>query len=129
MKKAIELLEEADKYVFSISVHGDARKNVESRDMANQLIQEVIALLKAPCWETPEQYEKRTGEMWPDNRAVYVGIDNDEVVDIAIMSYREAKEVKKTGWRYIYGDGGVHKIVYIVCATEAGPPPDDWRPE
>jgi hypothetical protein len=68
-------------------------------------------------WETPEQYEKRTGEAWPDDWAVYTRIP---IADIkaAIVSHARAKVIQ-------------HDLpgVIIVCATEAGPPPEGWRPE
>jgi hypothetical protein len=121
MKKVIELLEEADKYVFSISVHGDARKNVESRDMANGLIQEAIVLLKTPRWETPEQWEKRTGEKLDANAAVYFRPDLLYTYSFGISD--------KVEWNACLWKNAVPKCQTCVVATEAGIPPDDWRPE
>jgi hypothetical protein len=76
-------------------------------------------LVPVPDWETPEQWEKRTGEAWPDDWAVYAlerryTVLNDVIVAFEAMSYGAAK------WK------GLDKII---CATEAGPPPDDWKPE
>jgi hypothetical protein len=92
-----------------------------------------IALLAPPCWETPEQRKKRTGKAWPDDWSVY---------------YRFAYMHKTCAGSYelFLGDWlvGVHRHIVSnhkdaqkerigkyqwVCATEAGPPPDDWRPD
>jgi hypothetical protein len=121
VKKVIELLEDADKYVFSISVHGDARKNVEFRDMANRLIQEAIVLLKAPRFETPEQYRKRTGEPWPDDWAVYCRYRCNGYSLQGKWHGETYSQIKNEEY-------GLDQK-QIVIATEAGPPPDDWRPE
>ena len=88
----------------------------------------------SPDWITPEQWEKRTGSVWPDNAAVY-------------YRYSEA-HLTYEGFYYddFAGDWVIKKHSYVsgcneevqayksgryqmVCATEAGPPPDDWRPE
>jgi hypothetical protein len=69
-------------------------------------------LQAAPRWETPEQYKERTGKDWPDEAAVYyyyTGFGNNW----GVCRYITAKE---------YND-------LCVCATEAGPPPADWKPE
>jgi hypothetical protein len=73
-------------------------------------------LIEVPAWETPAQYEKRTGKAWPENWAVYACGDTDEI-EWVVCTYREAKEMDK------FND------TEIACATEAGPPPDDWWPE
>jgi hypothetical protein len=69
-----------------------------------------------PHWETPEQYKKRTGKPWPDSGAVYT---------ICVKNHREfwypksLELVKKVGV----------PLKNVIIATEAGPPPADWRPE
>jgi hypothetical protein len=67
-----------------------------------------------PRWETPEQREKRTGEAWPDNGAVYALVEllHGELL-WEVMSHDTAKTAAN----------------YIVCAAEAGPPPNNWQPE
>jgi hypothetical protein len=74
-----------------------------------------------PRWETPEQWEKRTGEPWPDDWAVYVRLPNDAREKRRIYdcyAYKTAKELKSS-----------HPGTELACATEAGPPPNNWRPE
>jgi hypothetical protein len=69
-----------------------------------------------PRRETPEQYEKRAGKPWPENAAVYT---------ICVKNHREfwypksLELVKKAGV----------PLKNVIIATEAGPPPDGWRPE
>jgi hypothetical protein len=117
MKRVIDLLEKADKFVFSISVHGEAGKNAESRDTANRLIQEAITLLEAPRRETPEQYRERTGKEWRDYWPVWY-ISDEEDPEWRGRSYREAKEMAKVN------------DTWIICANfDDYPPPDDWLPD
>jgi hypothetical protein len=72
-------------------------------------------------WETPEQREKRTGKPWPNNAAVYSLYEETPVCNRFWFceSLYDAREGNKK-WT---------NPVYIICATEAGPPPDDWKPE
>jgi hypothetical protein len=63
-------------------------------------------------WETPKQWKKRTGKAWPDNAAVYF-IEPPGTTNWDIHSHKTARR---------YG-------LVCVVATEAGPPPNDWRPE
>jgi hypothetical protein len=117
MKTVIELLEKAYENVFRINRYRDARENFADRETACRFIQQAIAELKSPRWYTPEQWEKRTGKAWPEDWAVYA----------------RAKYVE-SGWSrwgtlpYSESKLTMYKT-QIVCATEAGPPPDDWRPE
>jgi hypothetical protein len=73
--------------------------------------------IEVPAWETPEQYEKRTREAWPEDAAVY--------------TRAQYKDETWSSWQvcsYIEAEPTLYKI-QIVCATEAGPPPDGggWR--
>jgi hypothetical protein len=82
------------------------------------LLAEAIAELKAlPRWETPEQYVKRTGERWPDDWAVYY-----------IDPPRPYWDTQPT-WEICRHDIAIRNGLICVVATEAGPPPDGWRPE
>jgi hypothetical protein len=84
-------------------------------------IEDVIKELKAPPrFETPEQREKRTGEKWPDDWAVYVR--NEKMIYPGCWHVWEHKKWKDTEIRT--------KIPHytIICATEAGPPSDGWKP-
>jgi hypothetical protein len=76
------------------------------------LIDQALMQLKAPRWETPEQYEKRTGEPWPDDWAVY-----------ALYETSAGEERFWAAEEYCYAQErhGENPIA-IVCATEAGPP-------
>lgn len=76
---------------------------------------------------TPEQYKELTGEEWPVTNAIYynrfwyTGRDDIDVyhgwASGMIQDVWEAqREFPK-------------KKVNIICATAAGCPPDDWRPE
>jgi hypothetical protein len=80
---------------------------------------EDMAELKAPPrWETPEQWEQRTGEAWPDDWAVYVRGQYEDTqgwTKWVIVDFTRAKTFLMK--------------IQIVCATEAGRPPDDWMPE
>jgi hypothetical protein len=114
MKKVIELLEQAKESMFLGSYYP-----------AVELIKEALAELKAPsCRETPEQWKQRTGEPWPDNGAVYALTELGKIdMGWMAMSYQLAKK------RFHYEDFDYGCVCAIICAIEAGPPPDDWRPE
>jgi hypothetical protein len=72
-----------------------------------------------PRWVTAAQYEKRMGKPWPDDCAVYYR----NPIDFAwyLMLFSDAKE--RIGGRVWM----LNKVV--ICATEAGRPPDNWLPE
>jgi hypothetical protein len=107
MKKAIELLESIRK---ELSAGSSAKSRSVSYDYlykALKKIDHLIAELKAPLrWETPEQYEKRNGEKWPDDWAVYCFMFDGQ--GWVVGDYKWAKEF--------------HTGEIIICATEAGPP-------
>ena len=112
MKKVIKLLNGAN--------HALGYNNDDATALT--YIDKAIAELKNPRWETPEQYEKQTGEPWPDSGAVYCCGQSKEFAaehgyTWFIMSHKEAKEYR------------FYKVRHIICATEAGPPPENWRPE
>ena len=62
---------------------------------------------------TPEQYKKRTGREWPDNAAVYSRAKNTNG-GWSLWSISSFWCAKLTVYE-----------IQIVCATEAGPPPND----
>jgi hypothetical protein len=113
MKQVIELLEEALDIMLHVTGLPEHYGEIK-------YVRQAIAELKFPRWYTPEQWEERTGKAWPDDWAVYWrGIDfSSRHDDWKVASYGMAK---------------VHSVTYLsvecVCATEAGPPPDDWKPE
>jgi hypothetical protein len=129
MKKVIEHLQEAKRCILN----GNPFTSVT-------IIDGVIAGLRQaelespPRWETPEQWEQRTGKAWPDDWAVYlnawfttgnfVGKSIYANGGRQIFSLKEARKIaerlSKGAFKFRSG---------IVCAAEAGPPPDDWMPE
>jgi hypothetical protein len=79
----------------------------------------------ASRWETPEQYKARTGKPWPDDWAVYYRyVSASGKLDIWRTGYYE--NIANSNHDFRSHNAGYYQIV---CATEAGPPPDDWRPE
>jgi hypothetical protein len=87
-------------------------------------LRNLICTINKPRWETPEQWEKRTGEAWPYNSAVYCRGQLDASEDWTgwmINSHRGAV--------WTYDTFHTFHDYHIVCATRPGPPPDDWRPE
>jgi hypothetical protein len=100
-------------------------------------INSALDLLQSPRWETPEQWEKRTGEKWPDDWAVYWRYS--EIFAYKAKEWIPGKELVPVYYAWDLEFYGPLKEKYsseiyddridIVCATEAGPPPDDWKPE
>ena len=67
-----------------------------------------------PEYETPEQYEKRTGKKWRG---------------VAWIKY--PKEIKKWG-AVVFEESHEEDMddrILFVCAQSSEPPPDDWRPK
>ena len=77
------------------------------------------AMGRIPDYETPEQYEKRTGKPYPDEGIVFV-LENDS--DAPYWNMYEYGEFYEAAGRAI-----VNEI--IVIADPPILPPDDWRPE
>jgi hypothetical protein len=69
-----------------------------------------------PRWETPNQWQKRTGKAWPDTWPVFFEYgENTNQYHIDRLEKVKNERVLKIG---------------RVCVfTEAGPPPNNWRPE
>jgi hypothetical protein len=107
--RVIELLEWAHKSLTEACCQTAPRPlNIV---MARSFIQEAMTMLQPPRWETPEQYEKRTGEKLSEDAAVYFKVGRP--VEWGVCRYQSAKRDKDV----------------CVVATEAGPPPDTWGPE
>jgi hypothetical protein len=125
VKKAIEKMEGAR---AALDRTASWMKVLESISTAAKLINEVLEELKAPPnWETPEQWEKRTGKAWPDNGAVRILNPEDEW---ELMEYWRAKQLEQDLARLDKDFGDEPEGLIIVCDRgEAGPPPKDWRPE
>jgi hypothetical protein len=113
MKKAIDLLEQALELLSHILMEAGLNQR---RDVA-ACIAKAIAELETSRWETPEQYEARTGKKWPDNAAVYYRVRHMPAIwSVWVVSrYADARKCRGKP--------------QMVVATEAGPPPDGWKPE
>jgi hypothetical protein len=115
LKKVINALEMALSLIPEITP-----KNMDASQRRNAVckyVQLALADAKAPRrWYTPEQWKERTGEEWPDDWAVYACGDSDDIEWI-ICTYKEAQEMSRVN------------DTWIICATEAGKPPDNWNPE
>ena len=75
-------------------------------------------LIPIPEHETPEQYEKRTGNKWPEQGAVWFRLDYGETLPDGgawgVCRYITAVQMERE---------------IVVCAQSPEMPPDDWRPE
>jgi len=76
-------------------------------------------LIPIPDYETPEQYEKRTGKKWPENALVW-------------YRYKDQQDFEEWIWvlsRKLVADArNSREKLYILCAQSPEPPPNDWRP-
>lgn len=75
-------------------------------------------LHEIPAHETVAQWEKRTGKQYLDTAPTYARFVGPGMKGL-------------TGWLLCMYDFAVNStsIHQIIVATEAGAPPDDWRPE
>jgi hypothetical protein len=105
--KALELLD-----ISSCSHRDSIEKNLaEAIDILRG-----ITSKQAPLWETPEQWEKRTGEPLPDDWPVFFEYgENTNYWQIERFGRVKNERVLKIG--------------RICVFAEFGPPPDDWKPE
>jgi hypothetical protein len=116
-----ELLEQGLKYLYKAYKANNDKDSVVVMGHLNIVEISIKTALKharteltTSRWYTPEQWEKRTGKKWPEDWPVW-SITTDGLLTISTMG---EEEIRKTWGTHIY-----------VIATEAGPPPDDWRPE
>jgi hypothetical protein len=130
MKKVIELLEQAKLDLIKFS-RDHSKVGLAMSALSN--IEEVLYDLRVrPRWETPDQWEKRTGEAWKgavyfnllrkrDGRSVYIG-DKYQTCSI-----EEAREIIDN----LENKQNCHDYTpIIICAnSDSGKPPDGWRPE
>jgi hypothetical protein len=121
MKKVIESSRPVVRWLESVKADLDFH-NVTHITL--DLLDQAIAELKSPRWYTPKQWEQCTGKAWPDSGAVYWRYKRDMeredkkwYINIYILALRSAKYV-----------GMANDAKQIICATEAGPPPEDWEP-
>jgi hypothetical protein len=121
MKKTIELLEKAVAEIRSES-SASFIASVKLGKTASYINEALAELKKSPRWHTPEQWEKRTGKPWPEGGAVYWRMRDDK----KSKWYKWFPMPREMAELAIAKTIGEHQIV---CATEAGPAPDDWAPE
>jgi hypothetical protein len=92
---------------------------------------ETLIPLSLPRWETTEQYEKRTGEVWKG--AVYFNAfrndTNKSFYTNGEYQVSSTKDILETIRNVTHITGIFDFKVVVICATEAGRPPDGWRPE
>jgi hypothetical protein len=115
VKRIIELLERMKRDVNS----GRPMDLVSARE-----IDEALKELKTPRFYTPERWEAETGEAWDDLNGVYM-LEHGTWGSLSwnFYSYENAKG------RIAETVDGKEIEKPIICATEAGKPPDDWKPE
>jgi hypothetical protein len=111
MKKVIKLLKQAKEDVVRIE---EGEPDYEDLAICEEAINSINAaideLQSPPRFYTPEQWEKRTGEPWQYEWPVWYRGEN-------------------IGKWFIRSYGTVPYGKLCVVFTEAGPPPDGWRPD
>jgi hypothetical protein len=115
---AHDLLQAAENEVEEIPC-SDKRKILQATTKISCAMGALETLIPLPLlhWETPEKRKDRTGEEWPDDWAVYYRVSKADCW--VVFTYGEAKR------------DAVHSFIplaQIICATEAGRPPDGWEP-
>jgi len=68
-----------------------------------------------PDYETPEQYEKRTGKAYPEKGAVWIFVSFMGNAGWVLGEYNKSSVI-------------VERSPAVVIADPPVPPPDDWRP-
>jgi hypothetical protein len=134
MKKVIEKLEAAKGGLKEAQGFLSRETIKDMLIVVSGIIDEALAELQSPRYYTPEQWEAETGEPWPDSNGVfyryagahitYEGIYYDEFNhDWHIGTYKYVKGMAAEAQKWKSGR------YQMICATEASPPPDEWKPE
>jgi hypothetical protein len=110
MKKVIELLEEAKRFA-DIGLKNDVIWNI------NDALEE----LENPLRYTPEQWEQRTGEPWPENWPVWV---RAKYITGGYSPW-ELDFLKEIELYTTQARGTIQVIVF----NGNKPPPEDWMPD
>jgi hypothetical protein len=74
-------------------------------------------------WETPEQYLKRTGGLWPGNAAVWARKRSSITDKWGFWQLSVLKNIQK-----LYEETGC-EFFQIVVLNGSNFPPDDWSPK
>jgi hypothetical protein len=117
VKRVIELLEKAGTSIMLATAGKPDSSDMELCTDAINYINDAMALLKTPRWETPVQYEKRTGKPYPNEGPVwelFVYLPYLPVCEWMLKEYR-------------YANIGRRPVVCAYGSPEK--PPDDWEPE
>jgi hypothetical protein len=123
MKKVVEQLNRAYDLIAQICFASKDDKALAEKALI--LIDQSMADLedlKAPRWETPEQWKQRTGKKCDDLTPVWSRHVYNDDWSWGLGTYGEANEECK-----IFEESGYK--CDMVIATVAGPPPDGWKPE
>jgi hypothetical protein len=125
MEKVIEFLELSRALCYYLTTKCEIKrlgaKDVEKVEKLVKDIDDAIAELKAPRWYTPERWEQRTGEPWPDSGAVYYRyVSTTGKLDVWRIGNYE--NIANSNHDFRSHNAGYHQII---CATEAGPPPEN----
>jgi hypothetical protein len=136
LSDAHDCMSEAIKAVEEVTFRGrDEEKRIKTAlnriECAMGAVETLIPL-PLPRWETPEQWEKRTGKAWQgavyfnllakrDGHSVYIG-DKYQTCSI-----EEAREIIDN----LENKQQCHEYTpVVICAnSDSGKPPDGWRPE
>jgi hypothetical protein len=125
MRKIIELLEKAKAdTVYLLSAGGWIIPDTWIRSAIKSIEKAIAELKNKPRWETPEQYKKRTGANLPDDTPVWSRYHGHYIEPWSLGTYGETEELIEY-WK----ERGHDNKYDIVIATDAGLPPDDWKPE
>jgi hypothetical protein len=88
-------------------------------------------LRRLPAQETVAQWEERKRRKYPDTAPVYVLNEfheyPDETTPWMLAHHEEGGCVSKAA--FSYKTLNAKRTDYFIVATEAGAPPEDWRPE
>jgi len=97
----------------------------------------ITQLCLIPDYETPAQYEKRTGKQFPDKGAVFVKCDGtqyqdngdeyDQCVECPFSVLWELTDFN-TAKFYTSDSEDICSAIYVI-ADPPIPPPDGWKPE
>jgi hypothetical protein len=132
---ALQDMDDAISAIEEVTFRGrDNEKRIETAidriECAKGAVETLIPL-PLPRWETPEQWEKHMGKQWKG--AVYFNIfpnrDNKPFYENGAYQVSSTENIVET-IRLVTKIMGLFDFTAIViCATEAVPPPDGWRPE
>jgi hypothetical protein len=126
MKKVIDLLQKSLEDLKN-AIHIKPNEGYIN-DAADRVKAALVELKAGVKWETPEQWEKRTGNKYPEDAAVRIFYSPEHGWDL--MEYWRAKQLVQDLWR-LDNDFDVDPgLIPMVCDCGVdGPPPDGWRPE